>query len=51
MVKTVNHILILVAPVRERGLKFEYDFRGLSGIDVAPVRERGLKFWSTNRWT
>ena len=33
----------LVAPVRERGLKFPYFFRDHVANIVAPVRERGLK--------
>ena len=35
---------IIVAPVRERGLKYR-DYRNTPvGTLVAPVRERGLKF-------
>ena len=32
-----------VAPVRERGLKFDGIDKALYGLYVAPVRERGLK--------
>ena len=35
--------LLLVAPVRERGLKFPGDTFTLNPVEVAPVRERGLK--------
>ena len=32
-----------VAPVRERGLKYNYQHRYQWAMEVAPVRERGLK--------
>ena len=35
---------VLVAPVRERGLKFDAWFNLSCVRPVAPVRERGLKF-------
>ena len=34
---------MLVAPARERGLKFNAIGSELDKIDVAPARERGLK--------
>ena len=36
----------IVAPVRERGLKYQLAFTIINTIKVAPVRERGLKFRS-----
>ena len=36
--------LVIVAPVRERGLKYPRLVRGCHKITVAPVRERGLKY-------
>ena len=34
----------MVAPVRERGLKYKLIERMKNEIGVAPVRERGLKY-------
>ena len=36
-------LLLVVAPVRERGLKFLFVYWKLDMVAVAPVRERGLK--------
>ena len=35
--------MLLVAPVRERGLKCNHAVPRLKNLKVAPVRERGLK--------
>ena len=36
-------LLIIVAPVRERGLKLKNGSDNITSGTVAPVRERGLK--------
>ena len=41
-------LLLQVAPVRERGLKYQLAFSVINTIKVAPVRERGLKLLHTD---
>ena len=40
----LNLVPLMVAPARERGLKFVIRHTGGSIAKVAPARERGLKF-------
>ena len=42
-----SSLLVSVAPVRERGLKWKGLYYEVSEECVAPVRERGLKFAGT----
>ena len=44
MINVVSGGVITVAPVRERGLKFQPPLIAINKAAVAPVRERGLKF-------
>ena len=43
MVNCIIELVIIVAPVRERGLKYQLTLAVINTIKVAPVRERGLK--------
>ena len=43
MINSIVQLIIIVAPVRERGLKFGVTFATMLCHGVAPVRERGLK--------
>ena len=43
MATILTAMVVTVAPVRERGLKFPMLTGNMSYLIVAPVRERGLK--------